>query len=255
MFADTHVHLASFSATAVPTLIERARAAGVSFILTMASDVASAEAGIALAEAFPEVYAAVGTHPMRIQIQDLAATLEAYERLARRHDKVIAIGEVGLDSHGPASLAEQVTVLRAEFRLARRLGLPVNVHVVGAEQTALDVIEEERAAEHGVIIHYFTGDVDLAGRYLAAGCTLSVGRPVLKQGYDHLREAVKAVPLDRLLLETDAYPLPGRMTEPKDVVALAEYVAVLKGVSVETVAREQARTLRRLFRRLPPLLP
>jgi TatD DNase family protein len=147
-----------------------------------------------------------------------------------------AIGEVGLDEGAP-DLEGQQRFLAACLQLAEERGLPVVLHVVGApaiHAAALAIVGRHPAVR--TVAHYFVGGPELARRYLEVGCWISVGRPVTRPSDVAVRAAVPAIPLDRLLLETDTYPLPGRTTEPRDVVSVCAAVAELTGRSYEEVA-------------------
>ena len=147
-----------------------------------------------------------------------------------------AIGEVGLDDTAAgAPLPAQEALFSACLGLADELDLALSLHVVGAHRRAQAILAAGRT--YRAVVHYFQGDAELAERYLALGCFISVGKPVTRTDRARLREAVARIPLDRLLLETDTYPLPGRTTEPRDVAEICRAVAELRGLPCEKVAR------------------
>jgi TatD DNase family protein len=163
---------------------------------------------------------------------------EAGSREAIRAGRLVAIGEVGLDEGAP-DLAGQARLLAACVEMARERDLPLVLHVVGGEaihERALEIVG--RPSRVRAVAHYFVGGPELARRYVEAGCWVSVGRPVTRVADRAVREAVPTIPLDRLLLETDTYPLPGRTTEPKDVATVCAAVAELTGRSYDEVAAE-----------------
>jgi TatD DNase family protein len=140
-----------------------------------------------------------------------------------------AVGEVGLDEHAP-DLAGQQQFLDACLALAEEHRLPLVLHVVGAlaiHEAALALVARHPTVR--TVAHYFVGGPALARRYVEHGCWISVGRPATRPTETAVREAVPLVPLDRLLLETDTYPLPGRTTEPRDVASVCAAVAELTG--------------------------
>jgi TatD DNase family protein len=234
--ADSHVHLEQYPAEARAGLVERAQLAGVDHLLAVSVSLASSRRTVALAERWPDtVSAAVGIHPKWLRGQ----RVDELERLAADHS-VRAIGEVGLE---PTPTAAQHRFLEACLDLAERLGLAVVLHVVDAHQQALVLLKERLGPP--VIVHYFVGDERLAANYLEVGCALSVGKPVLRDA--ELRRAVRMVPAERLLLETDSYPLPGRTTEPRDLVQVCGAVAELRGETPEAVAEATRGNLRRLL--------
>jgi TatD DNase family protein len=234
--ADSHVHLEQYPAEARAGLVERAQAAGVECLLAVSVSLASSRRTLALAERCPDrVLPAVGVHPKWLRGQ----SVDELERLAADR-KVRAIGEVGLE---PAPTATQQRFLEACLDLAQTLGLAVVLHVVGAHTQALGLLKGRSGPP--VIVHYFVGDERLAARYLEVGCALSVGKPVLRNA--DLRQAVRMIPTERLLLETDSYPLPDRTTEPRDVVEVCRAVAELRGEAPEALAAATLGNLRHVL--------
>jgi len=266
LLADAHTHLDQFAEEEVPAVLERALQAGVGLVLCAGVTLASSARCVALAEAFPPVYAGVGVHPMELTGPLTERDLTALEGLARSSPRVVCISEVGLDfAPGMPDPAWQYPALREQVRLARALGLPVIFHSRTAEgqpeghDETLRVLREERVWEVGGAFHYFQGDERLARAALDLGLLISVAKPLLR--LPHLQETVKRLPLDALVLETDAYPQYFkrqriRWTEPKDVRLVAEKVAELKGLTVEEVAEATTRNLLRLLRgRAQPTAP
>ncbi|HEX5414978.1 MAG TPA: TatD family hydrolase [Chloroflexota bacterium] len=254
MFADSHVHLHAY--VDPPSLLERAAVAGVDLVVGISVDLASAgrtleitrqararrDAGVS----GPVVIAAVGLHPSDLTGPLEPATFSALEDLAR--DPLVGfIGEIGLDAvEAKVPLVTQAAAFRAQLDLAGGLGKPVNLHVRGAIEETLEILAAVGPPTAGAVFHYFTGDRALAERLLAAGLSISVGKPVTRPGNAALRAAVETIPLDRLLLETDSYPLPGRTTEPADLPRVARAVADLKRLPVEAVAEATTGNLLRI---------
>jgi TatD DNase family protein len=232
---DSHVHLDRYSDEDVMAMVSRGAAAGVERLLTIGVDLATSRAALALAERHPSVLAAVGIHPTRLTpspgpLQPALSGLSALLDLGPA-----AIGEVGLDDSAP-DLEGQRAYLGECLRLADERGLPVVLHVAGAASTheaALEIVGQYPGVR--TVVHYFVGGPALAQRYLERGCWISVGRPVTRQEQAAVRAAVPGIPLDRLLLETDTYPLPGRTTEPRDVATVCAAVAELTGRSYEEI--------------------
>jgi TatD DNase family protein len=161
-----------------------------------------------------------------VYLQDLLALLDLGPA---------AIGEVGLDDGAPDPEGQRA-YLGECLRLADERGLPVVLHVAGAASTheaALEIVGQYPGVR--TVVHYFVGGPALAQRYLERGCWISVGRPVTRPEQAAVRAAVPRIPLDRLLLETDTYPLPGRTTEPRDVATVCAAVAGLTGRSYEEI--------------------
>ena len=246
LLADSHVHLDRYSSSAVDRLLARARRAGVRRFLAIGVDRASSLATLELARRRRGVRAAVGVHPTRLDERDPTGDL-AWLRPLADQPSVAAIGEVGLDAAGRASAQAQLQFFEAGLALAAERDLTLALHVVGWHERALAALAGGPRVR--TVAHYFQGDPALARRYLDAGCWISVGKPVTRAERGALREAVRLVPLERLLLETDTYPLPGRTTEPRDVAEICRAVAELLGVDAERVAAATSASYRRLFER------
>jgi TatD DNase family protein len=263
VLVDSHAHLdmPHFDADR-EAVIARAQQAGVSAILTLGIDAASSQQAVALARRYAGVYAAVGVHPHEAQ----QATPEAYKTLValareRAANRIIAWGEIGLDyhyNHSPPDI--QRREFRRQIRLARELDLPICVHSREAHDDVLTILQEEMAADVGVVMHCFSGDVDVARRCLDAGYYLSFAGPVTFKNARQLPAVAALVPDDRLLIETDSpylspHPWRGRehRNEPARVAVIAARVAELRGIAVETLGEIVERNFRALFRHLSAL--
>lgn len=255
MWIDTHAHLTAEAFDADrPAVLERARLAGVGQVICIGDDAASSRAGVELAEASSGVYAAVGIHPHSADEADDEA-LAVIERLAGE-GKVAAIGETGLDYHyDHAPRAAQQAAFRRHIRLARRVGLPLVVHNRKADKDVLRLLEEEGAAEVGGVLHCFWSGAETALRALELGFFLGVGGPVTFKSADELRAVLRALPADRLLVETDApylapVPYRGRRNEPAYAAEAGRALAELLGMPEEELAAQTTANARRLFSRL-----
>ncbi len=256
--SDSHVHLHAYRDA--HELLERARRVGVALIVGIAVDLPSARRTIDIARHNSGVVAAVGLHPSHLKAPLDNATLADLESLAR--DPAVGfIGEIGLDAiEANVGIDVQRAAFAAQVELARKLNLPVNLHVRGAFDEAFDVLARAGIPDAGAVLHYFADDTGLARRALDLGLFLSVGKPVTREENEHLRQAIATVPLDRLLLETDSYPLPGRTTEPADLGLVAMAIARLLGCPVERIAEVTTANLLRMLpvnlaRRYHGLLP
>jgi TatD DNase family protein len=248
--ADSHVHLHAYDDAAIAGMLDRAQASGVDRVVAVSVDLPSARRTLQIAGRHPDpVVAAVGLHPGHLTEMPDDATWAALEQLAE-HPLVGAIGECGVEGvDGKASGLVQLAALARHARLAVRLGKPLLLHLRGDDLIgpALGVLASASVEPGRAVVHYFVGDGILAGRYLAAGLLIAVGKPMTRLG--HLQDAVRtAIPLDRLLLETDTYPLQGRTTEPADVRLVAEAVAKLKRISPAEVAEATSANLAALLR-------
>ena len=240
--ADSHVHFDRYPPADVEAMLTRARQAGVRHFLAVGVEAGSSDSAVELAQREPDVLAAIGVHPKAVG----SATTVGNVRELAQQPCVAAIGEVGLDdSVGPEHLPAQIAFFGNCLDLAAELDKAVALHVVGAHRQAREMLAGHRTLR--TVVHYFQGDVELARRYLDLGCHISVGKPVTRPDRAELREAVRQVPLDRLLLETDTYPLPGRTTEPRHVVDVCRAVAELHGVTFEEVAEATTASYLRLF--------
>lgn len=250
MWVDTHLHLdaPAFDADR-EAVIARAAAGGVGLMVSAGTSVESSRHAIGLAERYPNVAAAVGIHPEAAGDATPAA-LDALAALVR-HPRVVAVGEVGLDYHreGVPPRA-QIDAFRAQIRLARAADLPVVVHDREAHADVERILEEEGAAK--VVLHCFSGTAERAVRCAAAGWMISLAGPVTFANAGALQEVARLIPIDRLLLETDApylspAPLRGRRCEPAFLVHTARAVAALRGMDDGTLAARIVENVRRVF--------
>lgn len=244
-YADAHVHLHAYPDPS--GLLQRARAAGISLVVGVGVDLESSRRTIEIARTEPGVVAAVGLHPSYLSEAPTPDDLAELSALAA-DPTVGMIGEIGLDAEeARAPIEVQDEALGALLRLAAAHGLAANLHVRGAHDRLFHRLKTETRPPQA-FLHYFVGDWPLAKQALDHGLDLSVGKPVGRAENTALREAIRRVPLDRLLLETDSYPLPGRLTEPAEVVGVARAVAELKGIAPEAVAATTTQNVLALLR-------
>ncbi len=259
MLIDTHCHL-DFPdlASDLPGVLRRAKAAGVTRVITISTRVARADVYRALAEAHPEVFFTIGTHPHYAD-QELDVSADQLVRLAD-HPKCVGIGEAGLDYHYDRSPRDaQARGLRTHIAAARMTQLPLVIHARAADEDMIRIIEEEHAkGAFPAVLHCFSSGPELARRGLALGFYLSMSGILTFKASEELRDIARAAPLDRLLVETDApylAPVPhrGKRNEPAFTRHTAEVLAQVKGVSLEALATATSRNAERLFTRLPRL--
>lgn len=248
---DSHAHLEmdAFDADR-NAVIARARAAGLTAIITVGTTILDCLKAVEIAERYPLVYASVGIHPHEAKGID-AATYNALRKLAQ-HRKVVAIGEIGLDyfyDHSPRET--QLRHFTAQLDLAVELDLPVIIHDRDAHADTLGIIRRKRGGLRGVL-HCFSGDAAMARECIDMGFFLSVAGPVTYRKSEPLRAVVRDIPADRLLIETDApylspQPWRGKRNEPAYVAETARCVAEIRGIPAGELDRLTEENTRRLF--------
>lgn len=243
-------------------MLARAQSAGVSRIIIPATDAATAHEALALAGMHPgAIFAAVGLHPNSTADFSRAVLEPLHELALSAH--CVAIGEIGLDYHWDRSpKADQWAALEAQLELAAALNLPVILHNRESSADLISIIERWAAGLNGPlaqrpgVLHSFSAPGEFAERALAAGFMLGFTGPVTYRNADALRAVAAAVPLDRLLIETDSpflSPLPhrGQRNEPAYVRLVAERLAALRDLPLEALAEATRVNAERLFA-LPP---
>ena len=232
-------------------VIERARAAGVRWIVEAATDAASARDTVAFARRAAGIRAAVGMHPCDVR-EDRAAELDEIEALAAEPE-VVAIGETGLDAHWPenAPLPVQEAFLRRHIAIAKKVGKPLVLHHRATGERVAEILEQEGPPEAGGSFHCFAGDLALANRVIAMGFKLGIGgSSTFKKS--HLPELVRAVGLEHVVLETDSpylAPVPhrGKRNEPAYLALVRDHLAGALGVTPGAVEEATDATSRALF--------
>lgn len=238
---DTHAHLTDSRFTGeLEVVAARWREAGVTGVVCAGDTPASSREVLALSRELGDVYAAVGIHPESVA-EMAAGALEEIRALAGR-ERVVAIGEIGLDYYWDTATARlQQEIFRRQLELACELGLPVLVHDREAHRDVLEILGEFPELP-GVVMHCFSGDAAMAEECLRRGYLLGVGGTITYPKNGALRETISRVPLERLLLETDCpylapQPWRGRRNEPSYLTAVAERLAEIKGTTLKEVGR------------------
>ena len=248
-FVDTHCHLDDHVYNSDrDAVIKSAKEAGVRFIVNIGTTVETSRQALELTNEYDCVYASIGIHPHYSETVT-QKDLEELENLAK-NKKVVAIGETGLDYYRNISSAvKQEEIFRKLIRIAHKLSLPLILHCRDAERDLLNIIKEEDVQEVGGVLHCFSGDEELLKECLDMGLYIAVGGaitfPVKKSdtGKKRLIEVIKEIPLDRLLIETDApYLAPqshrGKRNEPAYVLEVAKKIAEIKNIRLEDVERK-----------------
>jgi len=252
MLFDTHVHLnVDQFKEDQEAVIKRAQANGVEKMVVVGFDHETIKGAMALVEKYAFIYAAVGWHPVdAVDFTD--EDLRWLEELSQ-HEKVVALGEMGLDYHWDKSPHDvQKEVFRKQIALAKKVNLPIIIHNREATKDVLKILQEENASEVGGILHCYSGDVDDIPQALELNFHISLGGPVTFKNAKAPKEVAKIVPSDRLLIETDCpflapHPHRGKRNEPAYVRLVAEAIADLRDVPVATVEAETTRNALRLF--------
>lgn len=252
-FIDSHAHL-DFPdyGDDLEMIIERAQSAGVGKIITVGTSLEGSRSSFQLAEKHDFIYATAGVHPHDAG----GVTEETYEgiRDLLQKNKVIAVGEVGLDyyyEHSPGEI--QKDVFRRFIAIARDANLPLVVHTREAEADTMEILKSEKAGEIGGVIHCFSGTPQMAMDCIKLGFYISIPGIVTFNKASNVHEVVRKVPVEKMLIETDSpylapVPYRGKRNEPSYVVKVAEKIAELKGLSVEDVARITTMNTEKLFR-------
>lgn len=251
-FIDTHVHLnADQYDEDLQDVILRAREKGVQKMVVIGFDTKTIERAISIAEADPDIYAVVGWHPVDA-IDCTDEDLQWIEQLAQ-HEKVVGIGETGLDYYWDKSPKEvQQEIFRKQIRLAQRVKLPLIIHNRDATGDVIRILEEEEAHLTGGIMHCFGGSVETARSAIDMNFMISLGGPVTFKNAKTPKEVATEIPLEHLLIETDApylapHPFRGKRNEPSYVPLVAEEIARLKELPVEEVARVTTENAEKFF--------
>jgi TatD DNase family protein len=251
MLIDSHAHLEmdAFDDDR-DAVIGRAAAAGLTAIITVGTTISDCEKAVSLARLYPSVFVAVGIHPHEVKGIG-AGTYDALRVLARQ-EKVVAIGEIGLDFFHDLSPREvQLRRFAEQLDLAEELDLPVIIHDREAHAETLTILRQRKGRLRGVL-HCFSGDAAMSRECIALGFHLSVAGPVTYRKSDQLRAAVREIPAERLLVETDApylapQPWRGKRNEPAYVVETARCLAEIRGMAAGELERLTEENTRRLF--------
>jgi TatD DNase family protein len=258
MLIDSHCHL-DFPELRdqLDSVLARAREAAVGLMLTISTRVRRFPELREIVEAHGNVFCSVGTHPHHAA-EERDVTLADILGLAQ-HPKVVAIGEAGLDYHYDNSPRDdQERGFRTHIAASRETGLPLVIHARDADEDVARILEEETArGAFPFVLHCFTGGPELARRGLALGGYISFSGVVTFKNSQNLRDIALEVPLDRLLVETDApylapEPLRGRTNEPANVVHTAARLAALRGLNEAELASVTTENFARLFKKVPP---
>ncbi len=257
MLVDRHCHIDRHEfAKDLDGVVERAKAAGVGILVDISTRIRRFDEVKALVERFDNVYGSVGTHPHNAH-EELDIPVSEIVRLSR-HPKIVSIGEAGLDYfYKHSTPAAQAEGFRNHIAAARETGLPLEIHTRDADADTLAILKEEHArGPFPAILHCFTGGRELAMGAVDLGLYVSFSGVISFKKSEALREIARDIPMERLLVETDApflapEPYRGKLNEPAYIVHTAKALAAVKGVSEEEIARTTTENFFRLFAKVP----
>lgn len=255
MYADSHCHLQLLDYAKLgfdmKTAVDNALANKVDHLLCVCTHMDQVPELRKIAETFPNVKISIGLHP-NDEI-DHEPTIDEY-LTAQAHPAVVAIGETGLDYYrAPGNAKRQQDRFRVQIRAAKQCDKPLIVHTRQAKQDTLDILHDESAEVVGGVMHCFTEDLDMAKKAIDLNFYISFSGIVSFANALDLQEVARFVPLDSMLIETDSpfltpTPLRGQMNQPANVIYVAEFIAKLKGIDVETVAMQTTKNYKQLFK-------
>lgn len=258
---DSHCHLHfELLAAEIEQVVHRAREAGVVCMLTVCTKMQDLQPILDLTERFPDIYGSFGLHPNYLDNQSLLST-EEIAHIVHTHDKIVGIGETGLDYFKSQNNEMQVLSFARHIEAAYLTNTPLIIHSREAQQQTLDVIEG--AARNNIeckkLIHCFTYDSSYARKALDLGAYISIAGIVTFKNSAALQDAVRYIPLERLLIETDSpylapEPHRGKPNQPAHVVHVCNKIAEIKNISPHSVATQTSANFFALFTKIPQIV-
>ncbi len=254
MLIDTHAHLTdeAFSGS-VDEIISKAKDCTVTKIITSGFDYSSSVEAVKFAEKYQGVYASIGDYPENIY--EYNEEIENKLETLAKHDKVVAIGEIGLQyTDGMPDREKQKEIFLKQVALANRCHLPIVIHCRDAYGDMIELLKKNKnLLSHGGTFHCFSGSYEIAREALKLGFYISVGGVSTFKNATSLKETLKKLPLERLILETDCpylapHPYRGKLNMPSFVPTIAANLAEIKGVSVEEIAEKTTQNAEKLFK-------
>lgn len=252
MLFDSHAHLddEKFDDDR-EKVINSLKENGVDLIVDPGADISSSVQAVNLSKEYENIYAAVGVHPHSAKDMN-EDTLKILKALSK-NDKVVAIGEIGLDYHYDNSPRDvQKKWFKEQIKLAKELNLPIIIHTREAQKDTFDIVKEEYDENLRGVLHCYSGSLEMAREYLDMGFYISFAGPITFKNSKVPKQVAKEVPLDKLLVETDCpyltpEPHRGKRNEPLYVRYVASTIAELKGITFEEVARRTKENAIRFF--------
>lgn len=248
MFTDTHCHLSIEDYEDIDAVIERAKGNRVERLIICGCDKKSITESIEIANRYDNVFLEIGFHPSEANITT-EDDIKWLEELVSSNKKVVAIGEIGLDYHWEKDNKDKQKELFIKMiDLSKKYSLPVVIHSRDAFQDTYDILKEQKVTGD---IHCFSGNLENAKMYIDLGFVLGIGG-VLTFKNTNLKETIKNIELDKIILETDSpylspEPFRGKQNEPKNVYYVAEEIARIKGLKMEEISAKTEANIKRVF--------
>ena len=260
MFIDSHCHLdkldLSLNQGSLASLLKNCEERDVKRVLSVCVGLDEFDNMYQMIKPFEQVDASLGIHPLHLKTQNHLASVETLVELINKHPKVVAIGETGLDYFYDETTKElQIESFINHLKAGAQLSMPLIIHTRQARQDTLDLIAAYGGSAGGVL-HCFTESIEMAQQAIEFNYSISISGIVTFKNSHELKEVVKQLPLEKLLIETDApylapVPYRGKQNQPKYVVEVAQYIADLKGIRVEQLAEITTENYYRLFHKSP----
>jgi len=253
MLIDTHAHLQNEElVTDLEEILQRAHDAGLEKIVCVGYDLESSEKAVKIASKHQQVYAVVGVHPHDANTLNQEVIARLYD--LSQHEKVVAIGEIGLDYYRNLSPREQqIKAFKEQIKLAQELYKPVVIHDRDAHQDVLDITKKEKAGKNEGVMHCYSGHLPLAIEMMKNGFYISLAGPLTFKNAHKTHEVAAKISLERILVETDCpfltpEPFRGKRNEPAYVKYVAQKLAELRKMSVEKIEYRTNLNAKRVFR-------
>lgn len=253
MLIDSHAHLddGRFDKDR-DRLIKGLKELGIDLVINPGADLNSSIKAVSLTEKYNNIYAAVGVHPHSAKEMD-GSTIEILKSFTNR-EKVVAIGEIGLDyyyDNSPRDIQQERFI--EQLNLAKEVDLPVIIHTREATKDTFDILKEAQDGTLEGVMHCYSGSVEMAMEYIKLGFYISLAGPVTFKNARVSKEVAKAVPLGKLMIETDSpyltpEPYRGKRNEPFYVRYVAGTIAELRGITFEELAKKTSENAKKLFR-------
>ncbi|MBR3660376.1 MAG: TatD family hydrolase [Bacilli bacterium] len=246
---DTHFHLNSEDD--IEEIIKRARDNNVENLILSCCDLKNIEELLEIINRYPNIYLTIGLHPDEIDSFN-DTTITYFEKLIKSNQKIIGIGEIGLDYyHNKDNKKEQIKLFKEQLDLAKKLDMPVIIHSREATNDTINILKEYKLK---TTIHCFTGSLEIAKMYIKEGYLLGIGG-VSTFKNTNLKETLKYIPLENIVLETDSpylspEPFRGVKNEPKNISIICENLANIKGISLEEVIKITTNNVVNQYKRL-----